>query len=125
MATETDMDMELTTFAKYFVRRNYPNSAIWNASDISRCNFQWRYILVAPLHNGKNDMKILKNSYRFWNSFPNDVLARIGNISILLNKGRYQRYVQLLEINLLKPESCLRWHGNLKGLSHEVIDKIS
>jgi hypothetical protein len=26
----------------------------------SRRNFQWRYILVAPLHNENNDMKILK-----------------------------------------------------------------
>ncbi len=97
METETDMEMETETdntqkwtwpqkrtwtwnwwtFAKYFIWRNCPNSAIWNASEISRRNFQWHYILVAPLHNGNNDMKILKNSHRFWNSFPNDVFAEL------------------------------------------------
>jgi hypothetical protein len=65
------------TFAKYFILRNCPNSAIWNATEISWRNFQWRYILVAPLHNGNNDMKIFKNLYRFWNSFPNYVLAEL------------------------------------------------
>jgi hypothetical protein len=60
--TETDSTRKWTwtwnwqTFAKYFIRR---------------------YILVAPLYNGNNDMKILKNSYRFWNSFLNDVLAEL------------------------------------------------
>jgi hypothetical protein len=63
------------TFAKYFIRRNCPYSAIWNASEISRRNFQWHFILVAPFHYENNDMKILKNSHRSWNSFPNDVLA--------------------------------------------------
>jgi hypothetical protein len=57
------------TFAKYFIRPNCPNSAIWNASEISLRNFQWCYIHVALLHNENSDMKILKNSYRFWNSF--------------------------------------------------------
>jgi hypothetical protein len=93
METETDMKRKLTThvtwtwprtqtwtcywrtFAKYFIWHNCPYSAIWNASEISRSNFQWRYILVAPLHYENNDMKILKNSYRCWNSFPKDVLA--------------------------------------------------
>jgi hypothetical protein len=56
------------TFDKYFIRRNCPYSAIWNASEIARRYFQWRYILVAPLQYGKK-------SYRCWNSFPNDVLA--------------------------------------------------
>jgi hypothetical protein len=89
METEMDMEMETNntrkrtwtwnwrTFAKYFIRRNCPNSAIWNASEISRRNFQWRFILVAALHNGNNYMQILKNSYRFWNSFPNDVFAEL------------------------------------------------
>jgi hypothetical protein len=36
-------------FAQYFIWRNCPNSAIWIASEISRRNFQWSYILVAPL----------------------------------------------------------------------------
>jgi hypothetical protein len=72
MATETDIDMELAKFCLVF-----PNSAIWNASEISRRNFQWRYILLAPLHNGNNDMKVLQNSYRFWKSFPNDVLTEL------------------------------------------------
>ncbi len=38
------------TCAKYFIRRNCPHSAIWNASEISQ-----RYILVAPLHYEEND----------------------------------------------------------------------
>ncbi len=58
------------TFAKYFIRRNCPYSAIWNASEIARRNFQWRYIFVVPL-------QYEKNSYCFWNSFPNDVLAEL------------------------------------------------
>jgi hypothetical protein len=68
MATETDM--ELANFAKYFIRRNCPYSAIWNSSEISRRNFQWRYILVAPL-------QYEKNSYRCWNNFSNDVLVEL------------------------------------------------
>jgi hypothetical protein len=52
---ETQMDMETETetdnkIAKYFIWRHCPYSAIWNVSEISRRNFQWRYILVAPLH---------------------------------------------------------------------------
>jgi hypothetical protein len=35
------------------------------------------YVLVVPLHNENNDMKILKNSYRCWNIFPIDVLAEL------------------------------------------------
>jgi hypothetical protein len=65
------------TFAKYFIRRNCPYSAIWNASEMSQRNFQWRHILVAPLQYENNDIKILTNSYRSWNSFPNDVLAEL------------------------------------------------
>ncbi len=30
-----------------------PYSAIWNASEISRRNFQWRYLLVAPIPTKK------------------------------------------------------------------------
>ncbi len=56
------------TFAKYFIQCNCPYSAIWKASEISLRNFQWRCILVAPLHNENNDMKILKNSYPCWNT---------------------------------------------------------
>jgi hypothetical protein len=83
METETETDSTRTwtwnwrTFAKYFIWRNCPDSAKWNVSEISRRNFQWHNILVAHLHNENNDMKILKNSYRFWNSFPNDVLAEL------------------------------------------------
>jgi hypothetical protein len=86
METETDMEMETDTeteteketdntrtwkwpwiqtwtwnwrtFAKYFIWRNCPYSAIWNDSEISRRNFQWRYILVAPLHYENNHMNI-------------------------------------------------------------------
>jgi hypothetical protein len=78
METETETDNTLTwtwprtrtwtwnwqTFANYFIRRNCPYSAIWNASEI-----QWRYILVAPL-------QYEKNSYS-WNSFLNDGLAEL------------------------------------------------
>ncbi len=84
METETETDNTRTwtwpwtrtwtwnwrTFAKYFIRRNCPYSAIWNASEIARCNFQWHYILVVPL-------QYEKNSYRCWNSFLNDVLAEL------------------------------------------------
>jgi hypothetical protein len=65
------------TFAKCFIWRNCPYSAIWNVFEISRHNFQWRYIFIAPLHNENNDMKIFKNSYRCWNIFPNDVFAEL------------------------------------------------
>ncbi len=72
METETETDNTRTwtgprtrtwnwqTFAKYFIRRNCPYSTIWNASEISRRNFQWRCILVTPLHYENNDMKIFK-----------------------------------------------------------------
>ncbi len=53
MATDTDTDMELAN-----LRRNFPYSAIWNAAEISRRNFQWRFILVAPLQKENSDMKI-------------------------------------------------------------------
>ncbi len=58
------------TFVKYFIQRNCPYSAIWNATEIAQRNIQWRYILVAPLQYGKK-------SYHCWNSFPNDVLAEL------------------------------------------------
>jgi hypothetical protein len=77
MDTDADMDIELGTFAKYFVQCNCPYSAIWNALEISRRNFQWRYRLVVPLHYENDDMQIEKNSYRCWNSSPNDVLAEL------------------------------------------------
>jgi hypothetical protein len=97
MERETDMETEMETddtrtwtwpqtwtwtwnwrtFAKYFIRHNCPYSAVWNASEISWRNFQWRYILVAFLQNENNYMKILKNSYCCWNSFPNYVLAEL------------------------------------------------
>jgi hypothetical protein len=82
METETDMETETVntrtwtwprtwtwnwqTFAKYFIWCNCPYSAIWNASEIARRNFH--YILETPL-------QYEENSYRCWNSFPNDVLA--------------------------------------------------
>ncbi len=67
METETETDNTRTwtwpwtrtwtwnwrTFPKYFVRRNCPYSAIWNAAEIARRNFQCRYILVAPLQYEK------------------------------------------------------------------------
>jgi hypothetical protein len=59
METETEIDNTQTqawtwnwrTFKKYLIRRNNPYSTIWIASDISRRNFQWRYILLAPFHD--------------------------------------------------------------------------
>jgi hypothetical protein len=36
-----------------------------------------------------------------------------------LKIGRYQRFVQLLEIGLSYPKSCKGWRQHLKGLSHE------
>ncbi len=64
------------TFAKYFIRRNCPYSAIWNASEISWRNFQWCYILGVPL------MKTMTSRFKkmhtaLGNSFPNDVLAEL------------------------------------------------
>ncbi len=90
MEIETDMEMEMETdntrtwtwprtqtwtwnwrtFIKYFIWRNCDYSTIWNASEIARRNFQWRYILLAPL-------QYEKKSYRCWNSFPNAVLAEL------------------------------------------------
>jgi hypothetical protein len=72
MKTETNMETEMETdntrtwtwnwrtFAKYIIWCNCPDSAMWNASEISRRNFQRRYKLVAPLHNENNDMKIFR-----------------------------------------------------------------
>ncbi len=47
------------------------------ASDISRRNFQWRYILLAPFYDEINDKQISKNSYRYWDRSPYDVLAEL------------------------------------------------
>jgi hypothetical protein len=49
---DMDMDMELTN--------NYPYSVIWNASEIARRYFQWRYIPVAPLQYGKKIIPLLE-----------------------------------------------------------------
>jgi hypothetical protein len=58
------------TFAKDFIWCNCPYNTIWNASEIARRNFQWRYILVVPL-------QYEINSYRCWNSFLNDMLSEL------------------------------------------------
>jgi hypothetical protein len=121
MEIETDMEMELDmeteteadntrtwtwpwtwnwrTFVKYFIRWNCPYSAIWNASDIAQRNFQWRYILVAPLQYGKK-------LYRCWNSFPNDVLAEL-EISIkgktkAATRGMYSNWKLVYHIQNLE-----------------------
>jgi hypothetical protein len=44
--TETDMELLLSI---YIIGRNSPYSAVWIASDISRSNFQQRYILLTPI----------------------------------------------------------------------------
>jgi hypothetical protein len=36
-----------------------------------------------------------------------------------LKIGRYQRFVDLLEIDLSYAKSCIRWRQHLKSLSHE------
>jgi hypothetical protein len=80
---ETEMDMETETETDNTRKWTWPRKRTWTwncrtfTKYFFRRNFQWCYILVAPLHNGNNDMKIFKNSYRFWNSFPNDVLAEL------------------------------------------------
>jgi hypothetical protein len=80
METEADMETETETdnswtwtwprtrtwtwnwriFAKYFIWRNFPYSAIWNAAEIVWCNFQWCYILVAPLQYEKKFIPLLE-----------------------------------------------------------------
>jgi hypothetical protein len=46
-------------------------------------------------------------------------VSGIGNISMGLKIGRNQGCVQLLEIGLSYPKSCIRWRQHLKGLLHE------
>jgi hypothetical protein len=65
MDMETDTETETTTdstrtwtwnwqtFTKYFIRRNCPYSAKWNASKIAWRNIEWRYILKAPFYMKK------------------------------------------------------------------------
>jgi hypothetical protein len=36
-----------------------------------------------------------------------------------LKIGRYQRFIELLEIGLSYSKSCIRWRQHLKGLSRE------
>jgi hypothetical protein len=46
-----DTNWNWGAFAKYLIWRNIRYSAVRIASDMSRSNFQQRYILVAPLHD--------------------------------------------------------------------------
>jgi hypothetical protein len=43
----------------------------------SQRKFQQRYKLEASLPNENYDMIILKNSFRYWDFSPNDVLAEL------------------------------------------------
>jgi hypothetical protein len=76
METEMDMEMEMETdntrtwiwtghgIDEHLLSISYgascPYSAIWNASEIAWRNFQWRYILVAPLQYGKKIIPLLE-----------------------------------------------------------------
>jgi hypothetical protein len=59
------------TFAKYLLRSNSPYSAILTTSDKSWRNLERGYILAASLHDKKNDMQVLKNSY-----CPSELLSK-------------------------------------------------
>jgi hypothetical protein len=57
-------------------------------------------------------------SYRRWNCSPNDVLAKLKLPVQDLKKGRYQRYVKLLEIFLSRPKSHeWQWAKSAEKLS--------
>jgi hypothetical protein len=45
-------------------------------------------------------------------------ISGTGKISKGLKKNCFQRYVQLVEINLSLSKSCIMWCRHLKGLSH-------
>jgi hypothetical protein len=79
METKTDDTWTWTwncgTFAEYLIWRNSPDSVVWIFSDISWRNFQWRYVLLATFHDEKNDMQIFKNSHRYCDRSPTDVLV--------------------------------------------------
>jgi hypothetical protein len=68
MKTETETDSTQTliwncgTFAKYLIRCKSPYGAVSTASDISRSNFQQRYILLAPFHEEKIYMQIFRTT---------------------------------------------------------------
>jgi hypothetical protein len=55
-------------------RFNSPYSPVWITYEISRCQFQWCYILEMSLSIENNDMQIFKNSYHHWDTSPNYVL---------------------------------------------------
>jgi hypothetical protein len=92
--TETDMNMELGTFAKHLIWRNSRYYTVRIVSDMSWLNFQQRYILVAPLHDVKNDRQIFKYLYCHKGVLSKQCFRGIGNISMVLKKGRYKRHVQ-------------------------------
>ncbi len=72
---DKDTDMELEYYRWISIRPYRRYSAVWITCDTARRKLHQRYKLVAPLHNEKYDMLILKNSYRYWDFSPNDVLA--------------------------------------------------
>jgi hypothetical protein len=65
------------TLAQYLIWGNSPYSAIRIVSDMSWCNFQHRFILVALLHEEKNEMLIFNNILHDWDCSLNDVLVEL------------------------------------------------
>ncbi len=72
MVKDVDMELELEVeyFCKISIRRYNPYSTVWTIWDTARRKFQWRYKLVASLHDENN-------SCCRWNCSPNDVLAEL------------------------------------------------
>jgi hypothetical protein len=77
MDMDKDTDMELEYFCWISIRRYSRYCGVWITCDTSRCKFQQRYKLVAPLLNDYYDMLILRNSYCHWDFSPNEVLAKL------------------------------------------------
>ena len=46
-------------------------------------------------------------------------VSAIGNNRLGLKKGRYKKFVTQLGIVSTIANTCMRWRGSLKGLSHE------
>jgi hypothetical protein len=85
-----NMDMELEHFfANYLIWCNSPYSAVRAAAGISQCNFQWHYVLLAPLRDERMTQKFIPQL----ELLSNDVSVELER-SYGVKKCHYQRYVQ-------------------------------
>jgi hypothetical protein len=103
---DTDIDRDTDIELEYFC---FPYVAIAlyglpvTHHGASSNKFQLRYKLVAQLPNENYDMLIFKKSIPPLGLLSKRCVSGIGNIIVGLKKGRYQRYVQQLEINSSYP----------------------